>query len=91
MTSPSYAYTVVGAAKCGGILSLHNDDNPLNEYAVFSWTNGYITGRNYELNKSMTNKVPDTDSLYYAVIKFCRENPLKDIDDAAVYIYSTLR
>ena len=50
---------------------------------------GYITGRNYELNATQANDV-DSDSLYYAVVKFCRDNPLKDTDDAAIYIYSNL-
>ena len=89
ISSSSYAYTVAGAAKCGGLLSLENDGNSFTKSGTPLWVKGYITGRNYELDRSMNN-LPDSDSLYYAVIKFCRDNPLKDIDDAARSIYSKI-
>ena len=89
ITNSSYAYTIVGAAECGAILRLEDDNNLITKHSTPLWIKGYITGRNYELDRSMKN-VPNSDSLYYALIKFCRDNPLKDIDDAAISIYSKI-
>ena len=89
MTSSSYAYTLVGAASCGELLTLEDKGNLISKHSTPLWIKGYITGRNYELDRTMKNP-PDSDSLYYALIKFCRDNPLKDIDDAAISIYSKI-
>jgi len=31
------------------------------------------------------------DSLYWAAIKYCKENPLKDTSDAAKHVYQLLK
>jgi len=62
----------------------------MNKLAVSLWIKGYITGRNYELDRSVDNTI-DADSLYYAAVKFCKDNPLKDNDDAVMHIYSNLK
>ena len=89
MTNPSYAYKVLGSRSCGDLLSSDRDSHDFTKFGVSLWMKGYITARNYSENKS-TVKI-DVDSLYYAVIKFCRENPLKDNDDAAIHVYSNLK
>jgi len=89
MTSSSFAYTILGTRSCGDLLSSDRDNDQLTELTVGIWMKGYITARNYELSRGVDNI--DSDSLYYAVIKFCRDNPLKDNDDAAIHIYSNLK
>ena len=89
MTNPSYAYKVLGSRSCGDLLSSDRDSHDFTKFGVSLWMKGYITGRNYELDRGVDNI--DGDSLYYAVIKFCRDNPLKDNDDAAIHIYSNLK
>jgi hypothetical protein len=88
MTSSSFAYTIFGTRTCGDLLSSDRDNNKITELVVGVWMQGYITARNYELRREVDHI--DVDSLYYAVIKFCRDNPLQDNDDAAIHIYSNL-
>ena len=89
MTSSSYAYTVLGGRTCGEILSEDRNNNEMHKLMLTIWIKGYITARNYELARGIDQYV-EGDSLYYASIKFCRDNPLKDSDDAAIHIYSNL-
>ena len=87
MTSSSYAtYTTLGVMPCGKIISTEGED--IVEYYILGWVRGYITARNYE-NNIIINNV-DSDSIKYAALKFCRDNPLKDLDDAAINIYSSI-
>ena len=44
----------------------------------------FISGLNYANN---TTKDADPDGLYYAVLNYCKENPLKNIADAAEHVY----
>ena len=90
MTSSSYAYTIVANIRCGPILQMIEDNNSVVRTGITSWVQGYLTGRNYELDRSMKGKASDTDSIYFAIVKFCKENPLKDLDDAAIHIDSVL-
>ena len=89
MTSSSYAYTILGGRACGEILSDDRNNNKMDKLLLSVWLKGYITARNYELSRGIDTYI-EGDSLYYAVIKFCRDNPLKDSDDAAINIYSNL-
>ena len=84
-----FAYTAKGKVSCGTIISSHEDDPDLTSMMVLH-INGYITGRNYETNGSV-GKGYDHDSLYQALLKYCRENPLKDNVDAEEYIYQKLK
>tara|TARA_Y100000768_G_C23933343_1_gene661278 strand:+ start:335 stop:670 length:336 start_codon:yes stop_codon:yes gene_type:complete len=81
-------YRVLGQYECGSILSDDKDDDQTSIHMTTSWIQGYITARNYENN---VRKSADPDSLYYAVVKYCKENPLDDIDDAAKDIYLQLK
>ena len=90
ITSSSYAYSVVGNQSCGSIITFDKEGNLYTKTGSIQWVRGYITGRNYEFDRNLVNRVPDPDSLYYAVVKFCKDNPLKGVNDAAIYIYSTL-
>ena len=89
MTRASYAlYTSLGAQPCGKVISMYEEGVEIGEIYALGWVRGYISGRNYETNTQMNNI--DADSIYYAVIKFCRENPLKDTANAAENIYSSV-
>ena len=88
ITHSSYAYTSYSHS-CGAVINYDNEGSDFARVGYPAYIRGYITGRNYELNATQANDV-DSDSLYYAVVKFCRDNPLKDTNDAAKYIYSNL-
>ena len=89
MTNSSYAYSIAGYYNCGKVLALHKDDNPYLETAIVGWFMGFYSGANWQ-NGYETDNYPDSDSVYYATIKYCEENPLKDNGDASVDIYNTL-
>jgi len=82
-------YTAKGSVPCGTIISYNKSDPNLTKAMMTAYVNGFITGRNYELN-SKTGKGKDHDSIYYALLKYCNENPLDTNVDAAEYIYKEL-
>ena len=85
----AFAYTAKGKVSCGTIISSHEKDPETTSMMVLH-INGYITGRNYE-TEGKVGKGVDHDSLYQALLKYCRENPLKDNIDAEEYIYQKLK
>ena len=82
----SATYLVLGKYGCGQILDDDRKDDTVSKYQTKSYIQGYITGLNYA-NDSSKGKGVKSNSLYYSVIKFCKENPLKGIHDAAEEIY----
>ena len=89
-TQVSWSYTVKGSGNtsCGELLE--EEKNRTSQGILFyqknAWILGYITGRNYENNANKGRGV-HPDSIYYAVLNYCRDNPLKDLDDAIQFIY----
>ena len=86
------AYTGLALTSCGEILSRENET--LTKESVIFYISGHITGRNYANSGSVgknLEKDASYDSLYWAAIKYCKENPLKDTSDAAKYVYQLLK
>ena len=77
-------YYVKGHVPCGFILENKDDDK--NKLMVVSWVNGYTTAKNYVTEDKVGENV-DLDSTYHAVVKYCRDNPLKGLHNAAESIY----
>ena len=86
-SSKGFGYGVSGSHECGDIINEYKNDNKMMYQAVASWTQGYITARNY-MSDSYKGRDANFHSLFYAVLNFCEDNPFKDIDDAALFIYS---
>lgn len=86
----SLGFTGLGAYSCGNIIKLNAVNNQFSEVGTISYFQGYATGRNYELNRTLNSIAPDENSIYYAVVKYCKDNPLETIAQASEYIYSTL-
>ena len=84
--SYSYGYWGAGDVTCDQIISGHDNTNKAGRFQVIDWMNGYITGRNIE-TKSNKGKDLGDESLYYAVLNFCKKNPLRSLVIAAEYIY----
>ena len=82
----SATYLVLGKYGCGQILDDDRKDDTVSKYQTKSYIQGYITGLNYA-NDSSKGEGVKSASLYYAVIKFCKENPFKGIHHAAEEIY----
>jgi hypothetical protein len=89
MTSSSYASTSLGPMPCGKVISSNDEGVDLLIYYNLGWIRGYISARNFENNRTIENI--DADSIKYALIKYCKDNPLMYSDDAANSIYSQIR
>ena len=80
--------------KCVEILEWEDGDGgffsssafKLRKEKIKSWLEGYIHARNYE-NNSFKGKGVSIDSIYNALIKYCRTNPLDYSHEGATYIY----
>ena len=90
LTNFAYSYTAKGVVSCGTIISKEKEAPLITKGMMTAYLNGYITGRNYETNESVGKGV-DNDSIFYAILKYCRDNPLKKNLDAAEYIYKKLK
>lgn len=90
LVSPAWAdYFAFGAGTntCGEVTDYHDKYGRLD--LLEHWIFGYVTGRNFE-NDSMRGK--DSQKAFYAaIIKYCRDNPLKDVVYAADDVYDQLR
>ena len=82
-------YNTKGDDKCSFILKHDRENHPSIEQKVASWIQGYFTGRNYG-NDIQKGRDYDYDTLYFLVIKYCKDNPSKHLSTAAedIYYYS---
>ena len=81
------AYTALGIHNCGEVLS---KENVVAKEMIKKYVTGYFTGRNYETNGTV-GRGAGSDSLYWAVMKYCKDNPLKDTNDAVEDVYRQLK
>ncbi|MDC1212826.1 hypothetical protein N8016_03430 [Pelagibacteraceae bacterium] len=79
----------LGAYDCGFILEYK--DKEQTKVSVEDWLNGALTA--LQLGRETLNKenVPSNSSRYYWVVKYCEENPLEDIAEAAAKLYMELK
>jgi hypothetical protein len=88
-TSSIAGYRAQGFYSCGKVLNWSKENDEIAEMLISQWFLGYYTARNY-VDQFMTDNPPDDVSVYYAILKYCRENPLKDTDDASIKLYQQL-
>ena len=86
----AFAYTALGSVSCGTIISIYEEDASVVRSMVIPYISGYFTGRNYETDGVVGRKI-DKDSTFHALMKYCRENPLKKNHNAVEYIYQELK
>ena len=82
------SYITVNNNSCGDILSLEGKETAKQQ--VIRYMSGYITGRNYETNGKVGSG-GSHEALYWAIIKYCKNNPLKKMSDAAEDLYFKLK
>ena len=89
----SWGYTVKGTGNtsCGELLEEEKKRSRggILYFQNNAWIQGYITGRNYETNSSKGRGIK-IESLYHALLKFCRDNPLKLFVHGTEFIYNSL-
>ena len=92
-----HAYSVYGATGCGKLISAVDVANKKDDYdsgltkvSVYAWIAGYITAYNslQEIitKKKNANVIETTDiaGVWQSTINYCKENPLKNVNDAMV-------
>ena len=82
------SWNAKGHFECGELLSRQDEVIVIEQ--VTAYVNGFISGVNYKTN-SEVGKSATNDAIFWSVIKYCKDNPLKDGADAAVDIYNQLK
>ncbi|MDC0921375.1 hypothetical protein OAQ13_00505 [Candidatus Pelagibacter sp.] len=83
------SYTAFGIFKCGELISRKN--NEVVKKQVTNYAQGYFTGRNAGTNDNVGKDVVTSDGLFWSVVNYCEENPLKDGADALYDIFEKLK
>jgi hypothetical protein len=78
---------VSGHYTCGFFLNACDSGN-INCTGGTMWAKGYLSG--LTVGSDIPREKIDDDSLKYALIKYCRENPLKKTEDAVASIFREL-
>ena len=88
--SAANAGVILGAPDCGKILETKDDKQ--NERIVSSWVNGFITGLNFAqvVDSENVGENSSYEQRYHYILKYCRENPLKNLNEAAATLYFEL-
>ena len=82
----------IGYLSCGNFLSYCEKSKlDLDCQAQTKWAQGYISGVSWESDITFDGNTADQDNVKYALIKYCRENPLKDIRSASENIFKQIK
>ena len=82
----------IGYLSCGNFLSYCEKSKlDLDCQAQTKWAQGYISGVSWESNITFDGNAVNQDNVKYALIKYCRENPLKDIRSASENIFKQIK
>jgi|LWDU01.1.fsa_nt_gi hypothetical protein len=76
---------------CGNFLNYCENKKNINCEIGTSWTMGYISGKTYMDDIWISKNTFDFENIKYALIKYCRDNPLKDTHDASEDIFNQLQ
>jgi len=79
-------YKTIGNRSCGQWVSARKEGNPaerIEHLAITGWIGGYLTAYNNHTQNvyGITGRV-DLDGIYLWIDKYCRENPLRGINNA---------
>ena len=83
--SQANAIGKLGSYECGAILEFKDIKD--SQESVQDWLNGFLTAIQLGRKPFEEGNVPSNSSRYFWVIKFCEENPLSDIAEAASQLY----
>ena len=91
ITNSSHAgYAVSGDYSCGNVIKYDKENNLIARNIIITWYQGFASGVNWENNNTNTKTFPDDNSIYYSILKYCKENPLKYSADATESTYQEL-
>ena len=88
--SEDWMYWGWGAGSCADLLKeIQSNDGKLgfvDDIALSSWIQGYITGMNVESGRKI-DKNTDIDGIVFELIKRCKAEPMSEISDEIDWIY----
>lgn len=82
-----FAIAGVGATSCGQFLKPRTGEKKLSDMLIVYWIQGYLSGTNTQRfvdSKTPMKLQPDSESIIAFVDKFCRDNPLMNVYQAAL-------
>jgi hypothetical protein len=82
------SWTALGIFQCGELLSRQKEN--IIKKQVTAYVYGFISGVNYKTNGDVGEGTND-DAIFWSVVKYCKDNPLKDGVDASIHIYNQLK
>ena len=83
------SWTAFGIFKCGDLIS--RKDSEVVKRQVSNYAQGYFTGRNSGTNAQVGKNIVTGDGLFWSIVNYCEDNPLKDGVDALDDIYDKLK
>ena len=77
-----------GSEHCGTLINYERDrvSKDMMYWVYIHWMLGYISGSNYQ-TQSMKGSNTEGESIYFAAINYCKNHPLKRLNDAIKFIY----
>ena len=87
-----YAIAGAGVTSCGQYLKPPKGTKAFSDSLVVTWMQGYLSGTNtqrFASSKIPFKLQPDPESITAFLDKYCRENPLKTLFDAALNLDSS--
>ena len=80
----------IGNIDCGPILAAAENISPEKKQTLILYIQGFISGINWYIEDTTTGSGVSDEAIYYSILKYCSENPLKNTNNAAQYIYNEL-
>ena len=76
--SNANAYWARGGFDCGQVIEIDKNNEEIYIDSIKDWIEGWLTGYNY-VNDTRIGANTSKDSLYHAMVKYCKENPLENM------------
>ena len=87
-----FAVSGIGATSCGKFMKPPKGQKELMDALTVTWLQGYLSGTNTQRFMASNTEMklqPDSESIIAFVEKYCRDNPLKTVYDAALWLDSS--
>ena len=88
--SNANAYWARGGFDCGQVIEIDKNNEEIYIESIKDWIEGWLTGYNYVNDTRIGNGI-SKDSLYHAMVKYCKEHPLESMWEGMEDIYYAIQ
>ena len=88
--SNANAYWARGGFDCGQVIEIDKNNEEIYIDSIKDWIEGWLTGYNY-VNDTRIGNDTSKDSLYHAMVKYCKEHPLESMWEGMEDIYYAIQ